>query len=115
MFLTLGESETSNVAVEVEGLSVGIHGPTLNAHAKVAMEKILGVKAATPGVIGVNVPVISPIVSGKCVRAPNANIPFVVRVPFRTRRGSHLFHIFAGVNFRPGLSSQAKRHKNQKS
>src|SRR5205085_685374 len=91
---------------------------------EVATEKVFRIDTAAPGMISaeefVELAEDTAIVSvfdpgsiafgpGKGIRAPNAEFPFVVTVPFRARSWSNLFHFLAGVT---GSSSEGKGGKD---
>src|SRR5205809_2115127 len=109
------------VLEDIEAVFTGVQGKAFNAHTKVAIEKILDVAAATPGVIATNVmvegaehgvaftgtlydihqPKIRIVLGiGESIGAPEIHIPFEVAVPLRTRGRRDLFHFFSRIVIR---------------
>src|SRR6266496_4836833 len=105
------------VLEDIEAVFTGVQGKAFNAHTKVAIEKILDVAAAAPGVIATNVmvegaehgvaftgtlydihqPKIRIVLGvGESIGAPEIHIPFVVAVPLGTRRRD-LLHLFSRI------------------
>src|SRR6266702_6967111 len=104
------------VLEDIEAVFTGVQGKAFNAHTKVAIEKILDVAAATPGVIATNVivecaehwvaftgtlydihqPKIRIVIGvGESIGAPEIHIPFVVAVPLGTWRHRDLLYFFS--------------------
>src|SRR5438034_11130186 len=98
------------VLEDIEAVFTGVQGKAFNAHTKVAIEKILDVAAATPGVIATNVmvegaehgaaftgtlydihqPKIRIVLGvGDAIDAAGNHLPLVDAVPWRTRRPRH--------------------------
>jgi len=61
------------------------------------VKEVFEIDATAPGVIGLNVTVILPSVSGKHVRAPETHVKLVIGVPLRAGWWSYLFHFFPGI------------------
>jgi hypothetical protein len=85
-----------------------------DSNAEITAKEIFGIDATTPGVIAAKEAVViatafeenivdtATIVvrAGESVRAPKADVPLAISVPFRARRWSNLLHLFARI-FRP--------------
>src|SRR6266850_1179468 len=84
---------------------IRIDSPTFDAHADVAHEEVLEIDATAPGVIGLDVPVVYPIISREDIRAPKRDVKLSVRVPLGARRRSYLLHFFSRI----GLSGKSDR------
>src|SRR6266700_6100619 len=106
------------VLEDIEAVFTGVQRKAFNAHTKVAIEKILDVAAATPGVIATNVmvegaehwvaftgtlydihqPKIRIVLGvGESIGAPEIHIPFVVAIPLGTRRRRDLLNFFSRI------------------
>src|ERR1043166_1078534 len=108
------------VLEDIEAILAGVEDKSFDPHTKVAAEEIFYVAAATPCVVAADVTVVGAkhwiaftrtlnhiyqpqvgIVFSVCesIGAPEIHIPFVVAVPFRTRRHVRdLLHFFSGIN-----------------
>ena len=99
---------------EIQDTSSGTGRPAFNPDTDVAPEKVFDIPTTTPSVVGLEVAVILPLVSGKHVSAPKTDIKFSVRVPFRARRGRrHLLHLFSGIGFRTSKANRADCRNTQ--
>src|SRR4029077_6915487 len=83
--------------IEIQDTPSGTHCPALNPDADVTHEEVLQIEATAPGMIGLEVAVVFPVVSCKNIGAPKRDVKFSVRVPLRARRRSYLFHFLPGI------------------
>ena len=109
-----------------------IEDKSFNTDSEITMEKVFDVAAAAKGVVATEISIKSSVDGvafrgalhdvgqarirfvlspGGGVGSPQADIPFVVRVPLRTGRGN-LFHFFARV-FRPRIGQSQAGGKSQ--
>jgi len=102
------KNSVTEIDEDIFAFLVCINRPSFNPHANVAHEEVLEIDATTPGVIGLDVPVVYPIMSHEGIRAPKRDVKLSVRVPFRTRRRSYLFH------FLPRILSSGKRGRSER-
>jgi hypothetical protein len=75
----------------------GINRPTFNPDTEVTVKEVFEIDATAPSVIGLDIAVISPIVSRKHVRAPQTHVKLVIGVPLRAGWWSYLFHFLPGI------------------
>jgi hypothetical protein len=80
-------------------VTFGIYHPALDAYAEVTVEKVFNVPATAPAVRTLQIAVILPTVSWENVCPPKTHIKFLIRVPLRTRRRSHLLYLLSGISF----------------
>src|SRR5207248_751459 len=73
-------------------------------------KEVLEIDATAPSVIGLEIPVIFPIVSCENVGAPKADVKLSVGVPLRARWRSHLFYFFPRIA-NSGKSSRSDHAK----
>src|SRR5206468_3932088 len=74
-----------------------INRPAFNPDTEITVKEVFEIDATAPGVIGLDVAVILPIVSGKHVRAPETHVKLVIGVPLRAGWWSYLFHFFPRI------------------
>src|SRR5947207_13494503 len=99
---TAPKNSVTEIDEDVFAFLVCINHPPFNPHADVAHEEVLEINATAPGVIGLDVPVVYPIISCEDIRAPKRDVKLSVRVQLRARRQGYLLHVFPRI----GLSSQ---------
>src|SRR5713226_8746186 len=106
--------ERNRIAVIISNKRTsGVQGPPFNTDAEVTVEKIFGIHTAAPSVVALDVAVISRIVPGKNVSAPKIHVKLVIRVPLRTRRWSHLLHLFSAIGLSTGEGERRHRAEAQ--
>src|SRR5947199_9151796 len=112
------ENGDRRILKNIESVFAGIQGKSLNAHAKIAVEKLFYIAAAAPGVIATNVmvkgaehgvafartldhihqPKIRIVLGvGESISSAEVHIPFEIAVPLRTRRECNLLHFFSRI------------------
>src|SRR6266487_4202964 len=107
-------TERNRIAVIISNKPTsGVHGPPFNTDAEITVEKIFGIDTAAPSVVAIDVAVISRIVPGKNVSAPNIDVEFVIGVPLRTRWRSHLLHLFSRIGLSTGKGARTDRRNAQ--
>src|SRR6266478_6683021 len=96
-----GNTVLKNIVAEIDkdilARLPGACCPTFDPDAEVTVKEVFEIDTTAPGVIGLDVAVILPIVSGKHVRAPETHVKLVIGVPLRAGWWSYLFHFFPRI------------------
>ena len=90
-----------------------IHDPAFNPNAEVTVEEVFDVNTTAPGMIGLNVAIIFPIVSRKHVSAPKAHVKLVIRVPVRARWRRGLLYLLSRIGLTTGKGDRVDRGDTQ--
>src|SRR5437660_8156508 len=102
--MVMGEGALENAVAEIGEdiftLLFCIDDPAFNPDTEITSEKVFKINTTTPGMVGLEVAVILPLVSCKNIGTPDTDVEFVIGVPFRTRRWPcHLLHLLAAIGF----------------
>src|SRR2546423_4359726 len=123
MFLA---NNTGAEIIREQMASAPCQSKTFEADPEIPAEEIFYIETSAPGMIATEKTIVgaedSYVVSlfssravtvsfGESVSAPQANVPFRVRVPFRAGDRLHLFHFFAGVGLRARNGSEHRSKK----
>src|SRR6266403_249288 len=79
---------------KIETPAICFQAKTLNANTKITIEKVFQINATAPGMICFEVAIVLPVLRGKSVSPPKANVPFRVAVPFRAGRRNDFLSFF---------------------
>src|SRR5438128_6806982 len=99
---------------EIQDTSSGTRRPTFDTNTEVTVEKVFDIPTTAPSVVGLDVAVVLPIVSGKNISAPKSHVKLIIRVPLRARGwGCHLLHLLSGIGLSTGERQRADRRDPQ--
>jgi hypothetical protein len=75
-----------------------INRPPFDPDTDITHKEVLEIDATAPGVVGLEITVIFPIISCEDIGTPKANVKLSVGIPLRARRRSgYLFYFFPGI------------------